>query len=208
MILRKICPCLYIYFGQLDFIGTTYIWSWKLGICWAPVASHLASQQHVSNACWIRVMMKSSKGNIFRVTGHFCGKFTGDTKASDAELYIFFDLHPNKLLSKQSWGWWFKTPLRPLWRHRNGCLAPAPHRSLLARFAAYDIGIHTESCTSNSEVRISRTLNIGIDFANIASPLSYDVNVRLACTFAFVQFGRICWGFEWKRMFDKSMSCI
>ena len=33
---------------------------------------------------------------------------------------IFFDLHPNKRLSKQSWGWWFETPLHPLWRHCNG----------------------------------------------------------------------------------------
>ena len=33
---------------------------------------------------------------------------------------VFFDLRPNKRLSKQSWGWWFETPSRPLWRHRNG----------------------------------------------------------------------------------------
>ena len=33
---------------------------------------------------------------------------------------VFFDLRPNKRLSEQSWGWWFETPLRPLWRHRNG----------------------------------------------------------------------------------------
>ena len=25
----------------------------------------------------------------------------------------------NKLLSKQSWGWWFETPSRSLWRHCN-----------------------------------------------------------------------------------------
>ena len=32
-------------------------------------------------------MMTSSNGNIFRVTGHLCGEFTGPlTKASDAEL--------------------------------------------------------------------------------------------------------------------------
>ena len=33
---------------------------------------------------------------------------------------VFFDLHLNKRLSKQSWGRWFETPLRSLWRHRNG----------------------------------------------------------------------------------------
>ena len=32
---------------------------------------------------------------------------------------VFFDLRLNKLLSKQSWGWWFETPSRPLWRHCN-----------------------------------------------------------------------------------------
>ena len=41
------------------------------------------------------IMMTSSNGNIFRVTGHLCGEFTGPrwlprTKASDAELWYFF----------------------------------------------------------------------------------------------------------------------
>ena len=32
---------------------------------------------------------------------------------------VSFDLCLNKRLSKQSWGWWFETPSRPLWRHCN-----------------------------------------------------------------------------------------
>ena len=32
---------------------------------------------------------------------------------------VFFALSLNKRLSKQSWGWWFKTPSRPLWHHCN-----------------------------------------------------------------------------------------
>ena len=39
---------------------------------------------------------------------------------------VFFDLRLNKLLSKHSWGWWFETPSRPLWRHRNGPWEGAP----------------------------------------------------------------------------------
>ena len=40
------------------------------------------------------ILMTSSNGNIFRVTGHLCGEFTGPrwiphTKASDAELWCF-----------------------------------------------------------------------------------------------------------------------
>ena len=43
---------------------------------------------------YIAIMMTSSNGNIFRVTGHLCGEFTGTrwiprTKASDAELWCF-----------------------------------------------------------------------------------------------------------------------
>ena len=34
-------------------------------------------------------------------------------------LIFFFDLHVNKRLSKQSWGWWFETPAGSLWRHCN-----------------------------------------------------------------------------------------
>ena len=45
-------------------------------------------------------MMTSSNGNIFRVTGHLCGEFTGPrwiprTKASDAELWCFLWSAPN-----------------------------------------------------------------------------------------------------------------
>ena len=32
---------------------------------------------------------------------------------------VFFDLHPNKWLSKQFRRWWFETPSRPLWRFCN-----------------------------------------------------------------------------------------
>ena len=32
---------------------------------------------------------------------------------------VIFEMRPNKRLSKQSWGWWFETPSRPLWHHCN-----------------------------------------------------------------------------------------
>ena len=35
-------------------------------------------------------------------------------------FYVFFDLCPNKPLSKQCWGWWFEMPPGPLWSHCNG----------------------------------------------------------------------------------------
>ena len=36
---------------------------------------------------------------------------------------VLFDLRLNKQLGKQSWGWWFETLSRPLWRHRNALKA-------------------------------------------------------------------------------------
>ena len=67
-------------------------------------------------------MMTPSNGNIFHVTSHVCGEFTGHrwiahTKASDVEFDVFFDLRLNKRFSKQRWNWWFETPSRPFWRH-------------------------------------------------------------------------------------------
>ena len=32
---------------------------------------------------------------------------------------VFFNLRLNKRLNKQSWGWWFETPSRSLWRYCN-----------------------------------------------------------------------------------------
>ena len=37
---------------------------------------------------------------------------------------VFFDLRLNKQLSKQSWGWWFETSSRSLWRHCNELSPP------------------------------------------------------------------------------------
>ena len=44
--------------------------------------------------CHFQFMMTSSNGNIFHITGHLCGEFTGPrwiphTKASDMELWCF-----------------------------------------------------------------------------------------------------------------------
>ena len=69
-------------------------------------------------------MMTSSNGYIFRVTGHLCGEFTGPgelpaQRPVTRSFDVFFDLRPNKWLSKQWWSWWFETPSSSLWRHCN-----------------------------------------------------------------------------------------
>ena len=70
------------------------------------------------------IMMTSSNGNTFRITGHLFGEFTGPgefptQKPVAQSCDIFFDLRLNKRLSKQSWGWWFETQSHPSWRQCN-----------------------------------------------------------------------------------------
>ena len=48
---------------------------------------------------------------------------------------VFFNLCPNKRLSKQSWGWWFEMQSHPLWRHCND-------RQLIAHPWGWDMGCH------------------------------------------------------------------
>ena len=79
-----------------------------------------------------QIMMTSSNGNIFRLTGPLCGEFTGPSEFPAQRpvtrgFDVFFDLRPNKRLSKQPWGWWFETPSWSLWSQCNvqelcGCL--------------------------------------------------------------------------------------
>ena len=88
-----------------------------------------------NSSWWLHDMMTSPNGNIFRVTGHLYGEFTGPrwlppTKASDAELWCSFDLRPDKLLNKQWWGWWFETTSGPLWRQCNEVFIPIYFRTI------------------------------------------------------------------------------
>ena len=83
----------------------------------------------------------SSNRNIFHVTGHLCGEFTGDRwipqRPVTRSFDVFFDLHMNKQLSKQSWSWWFEMPSCSLWRHCNA-LAFIPVQFLAATKQLYD----------------------------------------------------------------------
>ena len=69
---------------------------------------------------------------------------------------VFFDLRLNKRLSKQSWGWWFETLSRPLWRHCNA----------MSHFSQCNGNIkHYCYCwlIQNSDNRLSTLLNTASD---------------------------------------------
>ena len=84
----------------------------------------ISMHQKIIDRC---LMMTSSNGNIFRVTGPLCGEFTGHGESPTQRpvtrsFDVFFDLRLNKRLSKQPWGWWFETPLWSLRRHCNAVI--------------------------------------------------------------------------------------
>ena len=68
--------------------------------------------------------MTSSNGNISALLA-ICagispvpGQFPSQRPVTRS-FDVFFDLHLNKPLSKQSWSWWFEMPSRQFWRHCN-----------------------------------------------------------------------------------------
>ena len=107
-------------------------------------------------------MMTSSSGNIFRVTDHLCGEFTVNgelptQRPVTRSFDVFFHLCLNQRLSKQSWGWWFETLSRPLWRHYNASGTCHP--------VLYD---HEWTCAFSSQWRHNGRLK------SPASPLFYQ----------------------------------
>ena len=65
-------------------------WETIARLCTYYIMIYKSNEHLPENIC----MMTSSNGNIFRVTGHLCGEFTGHrwiphTKASDAVLWSF-----------------------------------------------------------------------------------------------------------------------
>ena len=62
---------------------------------------------------------------ISPVTGEFPAQ-----KPATPSFDISFDLLLDKRLSEHWWGWWFKTPSHPLWRHINDIVDWCSHLSL------------------------------------------------------------------------------
>ena len=96
---------LYLRFIEFSFITVILIWSYP-----------------PSFRTWWRHQMETFSALLALCAGIHRSPVTGEfpterpvTRGFD----IFFDLCLNKRASKQSWGWWFETPSRPLWRHCN-----------------------------------------------------------------------------------------
>ena len=69
---------------------------------------------------WWRHQMETFSALPFLCAGNspVAGEFPAQRPVTRS-FGLSFDLRLNKRLSKQSWGWWFETPSRSLWRHRD-----------------------------------------------------------------------------------------
>ena len=76
----------------------------------------------LANSCvtWWRHQMETFSALLAFCAGNSLvpGEFPAQRPVTRS-FDVFFDLRPNKQLSKQWWGWWFETSSCPLWRHRN-----------------------------------------------------------------------------------------
>ena len=107
-------------------------WAWSLNRIVLTLQLWSYGSHFVSNECYILMYYSipfsqwqntwwRHQMEIFSALLAICagnssvpGEFPGQRPVTRS-FGVFFDLRPNKRLSKQSWGWWFETPSRPLW---------------------------------------------------------------------------------------------
>ena len=124
---------------------------------WLEQAVKLNASPGTASDDNVAIMMASSNGNIFRVTGPLregnppvTSGFPSQ-KSLTRNFDVFFDLRLNKRLSKESRRLWFETPSCSLWRHCNDhenyrfAVTKPPEEMLLQHLKGYivdDIVLH------------------------------------------------------------------
>ena len=88
----------------LHYICLYFHWDYEINLCYLILSYQMETFSALLALC---------AGNS-PVTGEFPAQ-RPVTRSFD----VFFDPRLNKLLSKQSWGWWFDTPSHSFWRHCN-----------------------------------------------------------------------------------------
>ena len=107
---------------------------WSCGIVYMFIYIYICSYhlymvnglQNIHTTWW-RHQMKTFSVLLALCTGNspVTGEFPSQRPVTQS-FDVFFDLRLNKQLSNQSWGWWFETPSRSLWRHCNEILQISP----------------------------------------------------------------------------------
>ena len=99
-----------------DIIWNMYLYTY---LCAYPYMTY----RHTVRTAWWRHQMETFSALLAICAGNspVPGEFPTQRPVTRS-FDVYFNLRPNKRLSKQLWGWWFETQSRPLWRYRNGIL--------------------------------------------------------------------------------------
>ena len=100
-------------------IVSSHCWTFVMGVStndqWIPLAGRIGA------SAWWRHQMETFSALLAICAGNSPVPGELPTQRPVTRSFdVYFDLRPNKWLSKQSWGWWFETLSCSLWRHRNG----------------------------------------------------------------------------------------
>ena len=92
----------------------------ELLIAWLTSVTTDTSMWIINQGSWWRHQMETFSALLAICAGNspVPGEFPAQRPVTRS-FDVYFDLRPNKRLSKHLWGWWFETPSRPLWCHRN-----------------------------------------------------------------------------------------
>ena len=97
---------------------------------------------------------------------------------------VFFDMRLNKRLSKQSWGWWFDTLSRPLWRHCND-------------LCRYRLGCSLCQCQKYGKIFTGPTYKLLLRFTGISyvyrSLIPHELHILSNVLFSGFQSSRELW---------------
>ena len=117
----------------------------------------LLSKSAIAESTWWRHQMETFSALLALCVGN--SPITGEFPTQRPVTHVFFDLHLNKRLGKQSWSWWFESHLCSLWRHRNetsifkhGCFSYAGKWCL--SFGEYMLHCHLYPFMPSVTVRI------------------------------------------------------
>ena len=91
----------------------------------AHMSQRFFSTEYEPSDLWWRHQMEPFSALLALCAGNspVSGEFPSQRPVARS-FDVFFDLRLNKPLSKQSWGWWFETTSRSLWRHCNVGVCP------------------------------------------------------------------------------------
>ena len=148
---RKVYNSIHLYYAKPEQNRCTLAFLTK---AWCRL-SHWSLQKRDNQIHTRRHHMKTFSSLLVVCAGNLTDhRWIPLTKVRDARSFdVLVDLRLNKRLSKQSWGWWFETPSRSLWRHCNNLVFPHHSHQINTIKLRAEAGIVLCLCPANERRR-------------------------------------------------------